>query len=263
MYSDYIQRANDQSIQQWIANNATILATAEANAEEEIKSYITQRYDATMAFNPTLALSESAIYQANQLVQLNFPAWSSQGVYAAGAYQSYTDGNVYRCILATDALWISQNYLAGAKVLYTDNNYYVCILNTVSSEVPTNATYWTKIASEGPGNVTYWTLIGTQLAFFYISFPYPLFAVTGTYKVGDRVFWKGKIYQALIGTVPDTHYDDLQAHVYANIPNSNQFPDDPQYGLQYWGTGISYSVTGNVPTYTNPAAYSPSTPYTA
>ena len=40
------------------------------------------------------------------------------------------------------------------------------------------------------------------------------------------------------------------------------FPDDKQQGQQYWGMGVTYSVTGNVPNYTNPAEWSNVTAYT-
>ena len=40
-------------------------------------------------------------------------------------------------------IWSAQNYIKGDIVRYTNNNaIYECILDNVSSEVPTNATYW-------------------------------------------------------------------------------------------------------------------------
>ena len=44
--------------------------------------------------------------------------------------------------------WVSQNYVISDVVEYS-GSAYICILNTVSSEVPTNTTYWNILAQKG------------------------------------------------------------------------------------------------------------------
>jgi len=49
--------------------------------------------------------------------------------------------------------WISQNYVVDDSVEYL-GSAYICILNTVSSEVPTNTTYWDLLAQKGDAGAT-------------------------------------------------------------------------------------------------------------
>src|ERR1035437_6004674 len=154
-YFDYFLRGQDANIKQWIASNMPILYEAERTAQQVITNRLIQKYYLKGEFTNTTIFLESAIYQANALVEFNYPAWVITPSYAVGTYVSYAvDGNVYKCILIT----------------------------TSAHEVPTNATYWVKV--------------GAQYDLNYIPYPYPLFNMQeGYYNVGDRVFWKGKIYQ--------------------------------------------------------------------
>jgi len=117
-YNDYAVTIQDFAFKQIIANNDLLRLQTEPRAQAKIKEYLTQKYDLATEFANTTILSDSATYQANALVQLNYTAWTSQN-YIVGAYVSYTDGNVYRCIL-----------------------------NTTSSQVPTNTTYWILIGAQ-------------------------------------------------------------------------------------------------------------------
>lgn len=47
-----------------------------------------------------------------------------------------------------EGAWVSQNYVINQAVSYLGSSY-VCKVNTVSSEVPTNATYWDTLALKG------------------------------------------------------------------------------------------------------------------
>ena len=44
--------------------------------------------------------------------------------------------------------WVSGNYVVNDSVEYNGSSY-ICILNTVSNEIPTNATYWDVVAVKG------------------------------------------------------------------------------------------------------------------
>lgn len=196
-YKNYIQNAN---LTQILASNDAIRLEVEATAQAEMISYLIDKYDCPTVFAPTTVFSMSANYTGNSLVELNYMAW------------------------------VSGNYTAGKYVSYTDGNCYYCKLNTVSSEVPTN--------------ITYWTLLGPLNALYYIPYPKPLFNLKGIYKTGDQLYWKGKTYTNIIGTILPDHFDELQAGVYSNIVPYNIFPDDPLQGAKSWGSGTAYTVTG-------------------
>lgn len=138
--------------------------------------------------------------------------------------------------------WTAQAYTVGQKVTYSDGNCYICIVNATSSNPPTNTSFW--------------TLLGAKFDLYFIAFPYPEFQVTNFYRVGDVVFWKGKIYKCLIETSIPSHFSELQDVTYANIPLNNIFPDNFLNGKTYWGTGVDYSVNGLIPKGAAPAAWS-------
>lgn len=67
--------------------------------------------------------------------------------------------------------WVSQNYIKNQAVSYQGSSY-VCILSTISSEDPSNTTYWELMASKGekgeqglPGDAG----VGTDNETFYID----------------------------------------------------------------------------------------------
>ncbi len=99
----------------------------------------------------------------------------------------------------------------------------------------------------------HWTLVGNQYDLCYLDYPYPLFNAKNVYAEGDVVFWNNKIYSCKIKTSIPDHNAILQKGTYSNVGFYNIFPDDKVDGLQYWGVGVPYSVTGLVPakTYSN------------
>lgn len=118
VYNDYALTIQEFAFKQWIASNDAYRIQAEPRAQAKIKEYLTQKYDLETEFDDTNVYSDSVRYKAWDLVQFNYSAWAL-GNYTLGQYVSYTDGNVYRCIL-----------------------------NTTTSQVPTNTTYWLLIGSQ-------------------------------------------------------------------------------------------------------------------
>lgn len=175
----------------------------EYESMSKMRSYLIQKYDLDSEFQDTVIFNPATKYQANALVELNYTAWV-KGDYVIGNYVSYSNGNVY-----------------------------VCILGTTAQQVPTDPIYW--------------TLVGVQNGLYYIKYPYPVFNVYAGYVVGDRVFWKGKIYQCLIPTVIPDHFAELQSVTYANVPLNNIFPDDPVNGKINWGAGVDYTIQAFLP----------------
>lgn len=102
-----------------------------------------------------------------------------------------------------------------------------------------------------------WKLLGNQYDLFYIAPPYPVFNYKEFYNIGDKVFWKGKVYQCLVQTQPISQSVAIQYDTIANLPLLNVFPDSPSAGKANWGIGVTYvPVAGLLPTAT-------STDYTA
>jgi len=109
---DYLPQIQTTILNQLTKGDPLVQADAEENAQEEISSYLRQRFDLNTAFASTVVFDPTAAYNAGQLVELNYPAWANQ------------------------------NYKAGALVSYTDGNAYLCINNTVSDDLPTSTNYW-------------------------------------------------------------------------------------------------------------------------
>lgn len=150
----------------------------------------------------------------------------------------YSDSKTYQAnalVQLNYAAWATGNYTVGQFVSYTDGNVYRCKLNTTANQMPTDTNYW--------------ILIGSQLELTYIQYPYPVFDSKSYYNVGDRVFWKGKIYQCLVSTPLPNHTAQLQSVTYNAIPPKNIFPDDKINGVFVWGAGIPYSITGIYPNF--------------
>jgi hypothetical protein len=78
---------------------------------------------------------------------------------------------------------------------------------------------------------------------YFATLPQPLFDYTQIYKIGDQVFWKNKVYTALMPSRNIGHDLSIQYPSYKDIPIQNVFPDDPTLGAQHWGAGTAYSVT--------------------
>lgn len=75
----------------------------------------------------------------------------------------------------------------------------------------------------GTWDAANFTMIGLQYTLYYGKLPQPLFDYYKKYDAGDIVFYAGKEYTA-------------QAQV------ENVFPNDPEKGAQFWGSGTTYSI---------------------
>lgn len=122
-------------------------------------------------------------------------------------------------------------YSSGSLALY-QGNVYRCI---TSNET-------------GVWNPYHWTLQGARFDIFYAQPPFPPFDFQGLYNIGDKVFWKDKVYTCLVPTPVIDHETALQYRTYENLPYPNVQPDNVINGLQYWGAGVTYII----PAYTNP-----------
>lgn len=206
--SDLLRTIQDVNLQQIISNDATILERAILSAEAEAKSYLRQKY-VLDEFTQTMLYSKSKVYFTNQRFYVDGIFWQAPNTYAVG------DLVTYRNVTTTDPMLV-----------------YQCIQAVPSNIVPTNAAYWTLLGS--PNDI-----YSVQT---YSGGVVPAFEYNNVYLLNDKVYWKGKIYTCRVPTSALTHEVALQYGFYQNLPQSNVAPDDIVNGLQYWGSGVAYSV---------------------
>jgi hypothetical protein len=178
-------------------NDATISPKAEAWAEREISSKLSQRYDVAEEFQPTTPWGFTTAYNAAALVEINFPAYDP-----------------------------TKTYLLNSLVIQAGVGY----INITPITVPEAFT------------VGKWTAIGNQYDLYYAVTPQSVFNNKKYYKVGDKVFWKNKVYACLVETIIPSHINQLQYASITDLPLYNTFPDDPINGITIWGAGITYTV---------------------
>ena len=159
-------------------------------------------------------------YQTDQEFTETLP-WSYTATYKAGD-RVYLDATAYSA---------SVTYALHALTLY-QNDVYICTTPITQAEAFTPA---------------HWSKLGAQYDIFFASYPKPVFNYLELYAKGDQVFWKDKTYTAKKDTIPTGQ--NIQYRQVQNIPPPNVFPDDPNNGAIYWGTGTAYSVAaGTLPT---------------
>jgi hypothetical protein len=138
-----------------------------------------------------------------------------------------------RIYLDADA-YNSLSTYANNSLVSKDNNVYQNKTNA-----PIGPEAWT---------VAHWTLLGAQYSMYYVPIPaapVTAFDYNKIYSVGDQVFWLGSTYTCNIATQQIDHETLLQAYYYQNVPLANIFPDDPVYGVQFWGTGTAVTIAAN------------------
>jgi phage gp36-like protein len=112
------------------------------------------------------------------------------------------------------------------------------------------AVYIATATTTGTFDPSKWTKLGQQFDIFSVIAPYPEFDFSGYYSIGNQVFWKNKTYTCRVKTAVLDHDTALQYRVTENLPYPNVPPDDPLQGVSYWGEGVNYNVTGQLPTNT-------------
>lgn len=197
--SDFNRLISDLNVQQLISGNELIRTQAQLSALEEVKSYLTVKYDVDAEFTDTLPYSHTAVtYTAGSRVYINAGFYNDKKTYSLNDQVLY-QGNVYVC---TTAIPVAEEFTTG-----------------------------------------HWLKLGPQYAMFYGVYPKPVFDITtGQYKIGDLVYWKGKIYSCLIATVVIDHLTYIQYSTTNAVPYQNVLPDDPVSGTKYWSVQSTYSI---------------------
>lgn len=97
---DYKSRIQLVELNALTTSDANVLSINEGAAQRFISSRLQQKYDITNYFQPTTIWDPTVVYLANQLVELNYAAWSVKA-YTLKALVTYTDGNAYMANAAT------------------------------------------------------------------------------------------------------------------------------------------------------------------
>lgn len=154
---------------------------------------------------------------------------------------------------ADTLIWIFGTAYKANQRVYLDAPAYSAAstyaLNTLTLQNSNVYICSTAITIPEAFTIGHWTLLGTQYAMFYVTLPQPEFNLNKVYSVGDIVWYKDKVYTALLPTLLLNHSTQLQYGEYNQLPSNNIFPDDSIQGLKYWGTGTSFALTaGTLPT---------------
>jgi hypothetical protein len=183
---DYARSVQSDNLLQIIESTNSIRLEVEQSAQEEMASYLSQRYITSEIFTDTTTFLFSTIYFGKNLVEYTETAYNNVTVYVATDRVSY-NGYIYESIAGSTGvlptvgvswLLITENealyyaklpqveysnttqYLAGSMVWYKDS-VYTANYDTVGN-VPTNTNIWsagTPYTFTGfkPDNTTYWT----------------------------------------------------------------------------------------------------------
>jgi hypothetical protein len=152
------------------------------------------------------------------------------------AFQSITQHDKTKTYKAGQTVYLNatsysatSNYALGAMVLQA-GSVYVCTTAIIAHEAFTAA---------------HWTIINPQYTIYYAAYPNDLFDYQTIYAVGNQVFWKDKVYTCRMATQILDHEAMLQIGQSETNQIRNIFPDDTISGVQYWGSGVAYSVAAN------------------
>lgn len=164
-------------------------------------------------------------------------------------YNINTIYKAYSRVYINYPAYVSTNNYAVGDYVTNGNFAYVCITDTT-----------------GTFNASHWSSIGSATTLYYAAYPYSLFNIYGTYKVGDKVYWKDRTYTCKVATLELSGFQALQYMDTDNVPFANVFPDDSAKGVSCYGGGSAawtdngaYTVAANT---LNSAAYSAASTYT-
>lgn len=136
-------------------------------------------------------------------------------------------------------------YSAGDRVYLDANAYSEASTYAVNDLVLQNGAVYSciiAVSSAEPFNAGKWSRIGLQYDIFSANYPFQPFSIYGAYKVGDKVYYKGKTYSCLVATGSISHDTALQYESVNGLPLLNMWPDDETDGAKYWSFIENYIV---------------------
>lgn len=182
--NDYLRAVQQDNLLQIIESNDTTRKEVEQSAQEEMISYLIQRYITSEIFTDTTSFLIGSNYFGNNLIEYSEAAYDPLATYIAGNRVSINNkiyssiaGNPPQAFNVLNWTFITENeslyyaklpqqaysntteYAMGAMVWYKDIVYTA--LTTTLGNVPTNTNYWSAGAAYSfsgfyPENTTYW-----------------------------------------------------------------------------------------------------------
>lgn len=106
---DYTTKIQDVNLNQIITSNTDVRLITEQQAQDEVISYLSQKYDTDAEFTDTNVFDLSTTYKAKDRIELNFPVYVSTNNYSVNDLAVYS-GNAYICINATTGTFTPANW---------------------------------------------------------------------------------------------------------------------------------------------------------
>ena len=172
-YNDYRKSIEDKNLSDIIDGNIGLRKETERVAQEELISYLIQKYDTDSEFKDSNIYDPTVKYNANNVVMLDAKPYVAATTYAVGTLVLDTDNKIYKSKIAantghtpstspTDWLllgWqnqlfytiypqplfqIRKYYRSGDKVFW-DNSVYTCMIAVAMvfpNDLVNGSTYW-------------------------------------------------------------------------------------------------------------------------
>lgn len=122
---DYNKQMQSDALSQIIGGNSQILEGIQRAAVEECVSYLKQKYDTDLEFEPVTKHDISKVYKAENTVYLDAPIYSATATYVLKAYTLY-NGSVYQC---TTAITVGEAFNPTKwQLLGLQNDLYYAVL---------------------------------------------------------------------------------------------------------------------------------------
>jgi hypothetical protein len=100
---DYKQTIQDKDILQVVSDDLTLVTAVEQSAQEEMISYLLQRYDTDRIFASIGTFSLSITYSGTQLIEYSEPVYDQTVTYSVGSRISFDD-NIYINLLTSSQI---------------------------------------------------------------------------------------------------------------------------------------------------------------
>ncbi len=190
LYSqDYLRQIQTSQLNALTGSSDAIRKTIELTVQEEVSSYLTQKYDLSMEFTDIDIWNFATAYKALRRVYLDATAFSASSTYAINSLTLY-QGNVYYCntpitvaaawdaakwtligeqykifhVLAPQPIWEGQTDYKIGDIVWWKDKVYTCAAENTGYEPGTtdgqrrwgNGTAYAIASGTLPTNTIYW-----------------------------------------------------------------------------------------------------------
>lgn len=141
------------------------------NLTQIVSSDFSQKIKMELAAQAEVTSYLAQRYDISKIFQDSTP-FSLSTTYLGGQW-TYLDGSAYNVLTA----YTLNNILSNNGIVYCKNSNFT-----------------SYVAGILPTNTSYFTVIGNQYDFYNALYPFPLFSLSTSYSLGDKVYWKDSVY---------------------------------------------------------------------